>query len=48
MSLIQHQSQHMSPDARQLCQPEALTVVLLICTKIQRLPMCSSEAVAKH
>lgn len=45
MSLMQHQSQHMNPNARQPHQPEALSVDLLICTKIQRLSMSSSEAV---
>lgn len=42
---MQHQSQHMNPNARQPHQPEALSVDLLICTKIQRLSMSSSEAV---
>ena len=45
MSLMQHQSQRRHPNARQPRQPEALSVGLLICTKIRRLPVSSSEAV---
>lgn len=48
MSLEPHQSQRSSPDAIHLGQHVGLTVVLLICTQIQKLPLSSSEAVAKH
>lgn len=48
MLLKPHQSQRLSPNAIYLGLHVGLTVVLLICTQIQKLPLSSSEAVAKH